>query len=187
MRPLRARERRLVALGLLAAALAVAWLAIVGPLIGGFFSRATERRELIAAYERGLGVIASRAAWRALDARQRQSAPRFALAASSEPLAADVLKERLVKLAADEGFTVVSISDLATDAPPGKIRLRADLQLTLTQLYESLKRLETEGAYVVVEYLAVSAERAAGSGRPAPLPARLERPNDPQPARARTS
>jgi hypothetical protein len=174
VRPLKARERRLVAIGLLAAALAVVWLALVAPLVGGFFARAAERRELIADYRRDRGVLASLPLWRAAEARQRQSAPRFALAAPSEPLAAEALKERLVKLAADEGFAVMATSDLAADAPPGKIRLRADLQLTLTQLYESLKRLETEGAYVVVEYLAISADRAAATGRSSPLAVRLE-------------
>ena len=187
MRPLAPRERRLLAIGLLVAALAVAWLAIVAPLVGGFAARAAERRELIAAYQRNRGVMASVAAWRALGEQQRKSAPRFAVAAPSELLATETLKERLVKLAADEGFTVVAISDLAADAPAGKIRLRADLQLTLTQLYESLKRLETEGPYVVVEYLAISADRAVAAGRSSPLAVRLEITAAWRPARARAS
>jgi hypothetical protein len=174
MRPLQPRERRFLALGLLAAALGLVWLAVVSPLVGGFFARAQERRELIATYQRNQRVMAQVGAWRALANEQRKDAPRFAIAAASEQLAAETLKSRLTKLAADEGFTVTALSDLAADAPAGKIRLRADLQLTLTQLYESLRRLETEGPYVVVEYLAVSADRALAAGRSSPMAVRLE-------------
>ncbi|MEO8926861.1 MAG: type II secretion system protein GspM [Caulobacteraceae bacterium] len=187
MRPLAPRERRLLAIGLLLAAVAVAWLAIVSPLVGGFFARADERRELIAAYGRNQRTMAQTATWRALADQQRKTGARFAMAAPSEPLAVEALKERVVKLAADEGFTVSALSDLAADAPPGKIRLRCDLQLTLTQLYESLKRLETEGPYVVVEYLAVSADRALATGRSSPLAVRLEITATYRPQRARAS
>lgn len=187
MRPLAPRERRLLAIGLLVAAIVVAWLAIISPLVGGFVGRAAERRELIAAYQRNRSIMASIATWRALGEQQRTNASRFAVAAPSELLGVEAIKERLVKLAADEGFTVVAISDQAADAPAGKIRLRADLQLTLTQLYESLKRLETEGTYVVVEYLAISADRAAATGRSSPLAVRLEITAAYRPVRARAS
>jgi len=174
VKPLQPRERRLVAIGLLMAAVAVAWLAIISPLVGGFFARAAERRELIDTYARNQRTMAQIATWRALADQQRASAPRFAIAATSQQLAAETLKARLIKLAADEGFTVSALSDLAADAPTGKIRLRCDLQLTLPQLYDSLRRLETEGTYVVIEYLAVSADQALASGRSSPVAVRLE-------------
>jgi hypothetical protein len=174
MRPLQPRERRFLAIGLLAAAVALAWLAIVSPVVGGFFARAEERRELIAAYQRNQRVVRQVRIWRAFADAQRGDTARFAIAAPSQQLAVEALKARLVKLAADEGFTITALSDLAADAPPGKIRLRADLQLNLTQLYESLRRLETEGPYVVVEYIAVSADRALATGRSSLLAVRLE-------------
>lgn len=174
MRPLQPRERQLLAVGVLVALVALAWFLILGPFIGGFFSRADERRQLADEYQRDQRVMAQARTWRVLAAKQRGDSVRFTIAAPSEALAAEALKGRLAKLAADEGFTVAAVSDLVADAPPGKVRLRADLQLTLTQLYESLRRLETEGTYVVVEYLAVSADRALSTGRSAPLAVRIE-------------
>jgi hypothetical protein len=187
MRPLQPRERRFLAVGLLAATLGLVWLAIVSPLVGGFFARAAERRELVAAFQRNQRVMAQVRIWRALADQQRSNSSRFAIAAPSQQLAVEALKDRLVKLAADEGFTVITLSDLAADAPAGKIRLRADLQLTLTQLHESLRRLETEGPYVVVEYLAVSADRALATGRSSLLAVRIEVTAAYRPARARAS
>jgi len=187
MRPLQTRERRLLAIGLLAAALGLVWLVIVSPVVGGFFARAAERRELISAYQRNQRVMAQVRVWRALGDEQRNNASRFAVTAPSQQLAAEAVKDRLAKLAADEGFTISALSDLAADAPTGKIRLRADLQLTLPQLYESLRRLETEGSYVVVEYLAVSADRALATGRSSPLAVRLEITAAYRPPRARSS
>jgi len=187
VRPLQPRERRLVAIGLLVAAAAALWLAVVSPLVGGFFARAAERRALIATYARNQRTLAQAATWRAAADQQRLSAPRFAIPAASQQLAAEALKARLLKLAADEGFTISALSDLAADSPTGEIRLRCDLQLTLTQLYDSLRRLETEGTYVVVDYLAISADQALASGRSSPLAVRLEVTAAWRPARARAS
>jgi hypothetical protein len=187
MRPLQSRERRILAVGLLLAALGFVWLAVISPLVGGFFARAEERTQLIADYQRNQRVMAQVGAWRIQAEDQRKSAPRFAIIAASQQLAVEALKDRVVKLAADEGFTVAAFSDLAADAPEGKIRIRADLQLTLTQLYASLRRLETEGCYVVVEYLAVSADRAVATGRSAPLAVRIEITAAYRPVRARAS
>lgn len=187
MRPLQPRERRILAVGLLAAALGLTWLVIVSPVVGGFFARAEERRELTDAFQRNQRVMAQVRVWRALANQQRDNQARFAIAAPSQQLAVEALKDRLAKLAAAEGFTVTALADLAADAPAGKIRLRADLQLTLSQLYESLRRLETEGSYVVVEYLAVSADRALATGRSSPLAVRLEITAAYRPVRARAS
>ena len=168
MRPLNPRERRLLAIGLLLGALAVVWLAIIAPLVGGFFDRAAERRQLLATYQRNQRIMAAIPVWRAGAGAQRARAPRFAINAPSEQLAVEILKERLLHLATDEGFTINAMQDLQANAPAGKVRVRADLQLSLTQLYESLRRLETEGSYVVVEYLSISADRAFQTGRLSP-------------------
>ena len=174
MRPLNPRERRLLAVGLLLGAIAVVWLGIIGPLVGGFFDRAAERRQLLATYQRNQRIMASIPVWRASANEQRKGAPRFAINAPSEQLAVEILKERLLRLATDEGFTIIAIQDLQANAPVGKVRVRADLQLSLTQLYEGLRRLETEGSYVVVEYLSISADRAFQTGRLSPMAVRVE-------------
>jgi len=173
VRPLTARERRLVAIALLLAALAVVWFLIVGPFVGGFFDRAAERRQLIASHQRNERTMASIPVWRKAAEAQRKRAGRFAISAQSEQFAADALKERLASLATDEGFQITAMQDLDADTTAPEAKVRADLQISLTQLNESLRRLETEGPYVV-EYLSVSADRALATGRASRLLVRLE-------------
>jgi hypothetical protein len=48
------------------------------------------------------------------------------------------------------------------------------MQLSLAQLCDSLRRLETEGAYVIVDYLSISADRALSTGHLSPIDVRLE-------------
>lgn len=186
MRPLATRERRLVAIGLLVAALALVYLIVISPLVGGFLDRAAERQALIANYQRDQRVMASIPMWRRTAETQRVTAQRFSLTAPSEQLAVEALKERLARLATEEGFQITAMQDLEADAPTGQARVRADLQLSLTQLNESLKRLETEGPYVV-EYLSVSADRALATGRSSRLVVRLEVSAPWRATRSRTS
>ncbi len=185
MRPLSARERRLVAIALLLAVVAVVWFLIVGPFVGGFFDRAAERRELIASHQRNERTLASIPIWRKAAEAQRRHAERFAIPAQSEQLAVEALKERLAALATNEGFQITAIQDLDADTA-AEAKVRADLQITLTQLHESLRRLETEGPYVV-EYLSVSADRALATGRSSRLLVRLEVGAPWRPVRSRPS
>ena len=173
MRPLSTRERRLVAIGLLVATVAIIWFLILSPFIGGFLDRAEQRRELIATHQRNQTLMAQIPLWGRLAEAQRRTADRFAIPAQSEQLAVEALKERLAKLAADEGFQITAMQDLDSDTPTSEAKVRADLQITLTQLHESIRRLETEGPYVI-EYLSVSADRALATGRSARLVVRLE-------------
>lgn len=186
MRPLSARERRLVAVALLIGVVAVVWFLIVGPFVGGFFDRAAERRELIASHQRNQRTMASIPVWGKAAEAQRRHAGRFAIPAQSEQLAADAVKERLASLATDEGFQITAMQDLEADTPTEEAKVRADLQISLTQLNESLRRLETEGPYVV-EYLSVSADRALATGRSSRLLVRLEIGAPWRAARSRTS
>ncbi|HEY5072439.1 MAG TPA: type II secretion system protein GspM [Caulobacteraceae bacterium] len=187
MRPLLPRERRLVAVGMLIAAVAVAWLAIVGPVVGGFYDRAAERRQLQATVQRNQRLMAALPAWRAVALAQRASTARFAISAPSEQIATETLKERLQHIAADEGFSVTAIEGLPADASAGTVKIRADMELSLPQLCESLRRVETEGAYVIVDYLSISADRALATGRLSPMAARLELSAAYRPARPRAS
>ena len=168
------RERRLIAVGILVLVIAVAWLAIARPLIDGFVDRAAERRRLTHLQQVDARLIASLPALQAAADAQRAASPRFALAAASESAASDALKARLRSLAAAEGFTLSAVEDLEADAPAGEVRLRADMTLTLTQLYETVRRLQSEDAYVVVDYVSVTADRSLAAGRLAPLDVRLE-------------
>jgi hypothetical protein len=186
MRPLSARERRLVAIALLLAAVALVYFAVIGPFVGGFVDRAAERQELILTHQRNQGIMASIPMLRQTAEAQRRNAQRFALAAPSDQLAVDALKETIARIAADEGYQITAMQDLQTDAPTGVARVRADMQLSLPQLTDSLKRLETEGPYVV-EYLSVSADRALVTGHSSRLVVRLEVSAPWRAARSRTS
>jgi len=185
MRPLSAREQKLLALALLVGAVALVWLAIVQPVVGGFSARAAERERLTQTWRRNDRLIAAMPAWRAASEQQRLTASRFSIDAPSERLAAEALKARIQQLAADEGFNVTGVEDVSDQAKPGEVRVRADGELTLTQLCDSLRRLETEGAFVIVDFIAISADRAAASGREAPLDVRLELSAAYRPPRAR--
>lgn len=174
MRTLTPRERRLVALGLLVLALGLGWLGIVQPLIAGFFDRAAERQQLRMALQRDDRIAAALPLWRQAADAQRRSEARFAIFAPSEALAVENLKGRLEHVAADEGYALGPVEDLQADAPVGATRIRADMTLGLTQLTHTLRRLENEGAYVVVDYLSITADEALIVGRLSPLRVRLE-------------
>jgi hypothetical protein len=105
--------------------------------------------------------------------------------APAAALAAEVLKERFQKLATDEGFAVAGIEDLQADTMPGLVRLRVDLNLTLAQLTETLKRLENEGAYVAIDYLSVTVPSDTAGATPGLLNVRLEFSAAWRPARGR--
>jgi hypothetical protein len=182
MRLLTARERRLLALGGLALALALVWLLIIGPLVWGFTDREAERRRLIAAYQLNARLIGSLPVLRAAAVAQRAGVARFAVLAPSEPLAAEAVKQRLQHLAAEEGFTIGAVEDLQADAAPATVKLRVDMTASLPQFYETIRRLESEDAYVVVDFVSVTADRSLAAGRLAPLDVRLELSADWRPA-----
>jgi type II secretion system (T2SS) protein M len=174
MRQLAPRESRLVAVGILVALIAAIWFGLIEPVIGGFVDRAGERRDLLATYARNERVLAGIAAWREQADSQKETARDFALVAPTEALAAEMLKQRLNRLTGQVGGTVQSVSDIQADVPTGWVRVRADLQLTMSQLYKSLARLESEAPYVVVGYVSVAADRASQTGHLATMDVRVE-------------
>lgn len=174
MKPLTPRERRLVAVAVLVGLVAVLLVGVVGPLVAGFADRARERTELQLEYRRNARLLASVAATRASALRQRTDADRFSVTAPNAQAAAEALKARIQRVAADEDFAISSAQEEADDSGRSRVRIRIDAVLTLTQLCDSLRRLESQGAYVIVDYLAVTADQALASGREGPLTVRLE-------------
>jgi hypothetical protein len=173
MRPLEPRERKIVAVAILVAVLVVAWYALIDPLLVGFISRAEERSDLLATYQRNERVLSAISAWRGEVDEQNSSAGQYGIVAPTKVLAAEALKQRLNRLAGTVGGAVTSVSEL----PPDKenwVRVRADLQLTMSQFYKSLTRLENEAPYVVVGYVSVAADRATQTGHLATMDVRIE-------------
>ena len=174
MRPLQPRERQIVAIAILVLVVLVAWFGLVQPVIGGFVARAEERTDLLAAYQRNERVLAGIASWRGEADQQDDSESDYAIVAPTQALAAEDLKQRLSRLATAVGGTVQATSELPAEAPDGWVRVRVDMQLTMSQLYRGLERLENEAPYVVVGYVSVVADRARQTGHLATMDVRVE-------------
>jgi len=174
MRPLAQGERRLIALGVLLALVAVIVLGVIVPVFGGMAARALERGDLVATYERNQRVLAGIPVWRAQAVEQKSTVSKFTITAPTQALAAEMLKQRISRMTNEEGGSVQTVSEIQGDTPDGWVKVRADLQLTMAQLYKSLARLESEAPYVVVGYLSVAADRAQKSGHAAPMDVRIE-------------
>ena len=174
MRPLQPRERQIVAIGILFAVVLVFWFGLVQPVIGGFIGRAEERSELLETYKHNQRILAGISTWRAQADQQNMTAAQYSIVAPTKVLAAENLKQRLTRLAGGVGGTVQNIAELPAEGPDGWVRVRADLQLTMSQLYKSLNRLENEAPYVVVGYVSVVADRAVQTGHLATMDVRIE-------------
>lgn len=173
MKSLSPRERRLVALGILVALIVGVLGLVVQPIADGFIERAAEREDLLAEYERNARVLDGTAAWRELAGRQAGDAATFALIAEDGPGAVSALQSRLGDVLSQEGATVRSVGE--RDAMrPDWVRVGAEVEMTLSQLYRSLERLEREDPYVLVESLAIAADRTTAIGEPSRLSVRLE-------------
>jgi type II secretory pathway component PulM len=174
MRPLQPRERQIVAIGILVLAAIVAWFGLIDPILGGFIARAEERSELLDTYQRNQRVLSEIATWRAQADQQKMTEMQYAVVAPTKVLAAESLKQRLTRLANTVGGSVQTMAELPAEAPEGWVRVRADMQLTMSQLYKSLARLENEAPYVVVGYVSVVADRAVQTGHLATMDVRIE-------------
>lgn len=156
-RPLSARERRLVAVGLLLLALAACWSLLLHPVLEGTAERAERRELLLRERERSQRLLAGLGPWREAAERQRQSAGDFALQAPTPALAAEALLARLRDLVAAQGGGTAAVTALdADDRWPGWVRARIEGPLTETQLTALLRQLEAP-PHLVLTDLAVSA------------------------------
>lgn len=165
------REGRLLAVGLLALAAALAWLLLVRPVLAGFDAREAERQGLLFDYQRNERIIASarqqRAALRAL----RADAADWGYAAPGRELAADLLRERIVNAVRAERGQMGATETL--DTAPGTVGVRAALTLPTGRLAALVAALENGRPWVAVDTLSVGAERAAAAGRAGPIDVRV--------------
>src|SRR5262249_47406238 len=88
-------------------------------------------------------------------------------------LALNTLRTRVAGIANGQG-ALAAFQPMEANVPPGWVRARADLHLTMDQLYQGLIRLERSEPYVVVEYLSVGADRALQTGHLAEMDVRIE-------------
>jgi general secretion pathway protein M len=174
MKRLTQREGRIVAVGILVGVIGLVWLAVIGPIVHGFVSRSHERAELRDTYVRDQRLLAAIPVWRRQAEQQRASAVRFSYGAPTDALASDLLKERIARVITAQGGTLKAAQEIPADNAGGWVAVRAELQLNMNQLYESLKRLENEDPYVSIDYVSVVADEAFKTGHLAPMDVRIE-------------
>lgn len=172
MTRLSARERRLVAVLLLVAAIALAWFGLVAPVADGFAGRAERRAALRDTYARDERTIGQIPAMSRQADLQRRDRARYLLVAPTPAAAAAVLKERLGGTVAAAGGEVRTVEDVA--APAGRLRARLDARLTLPQLTAVLQRLETAPPLLLVDAMTVATDPGRQAAGPAPMDVRLE-------------
>ncbi len=164
--------RRVVAFGLLVLVLAILGLGVIWPIAQGFSDRAAERAQLAEDLAYGRELVASRSAWRVLLMRQRADGGDFAVAAPSASAAAQLSMDRIGSAIQRPGGLLSSLRE--QPAAPGEARLRVEARLTLTQLVASLRLLEGQKPFVIIEGLSVATDPAASAGQPSPMEVQID-------------
>jgi general secretion pathway protein M len=172
MRPLSARERKLVAVGLLVLLVALVWGVIVAPVIDGFTQRAEQRALLRTAYARNSRLISAVPALRRQAERQSETLRAFVIPATNPVLARAALRDRLRRDVTALGGEVIGLQDIP--APTGTVRAGVQVRMTLEQMQRLLVSLNDTPPYLVTESLRVSADRALETGHLDLLDVRLE-------------
>lgn len=172
IRQLSAREAKLVAVAILLGVLALAWYALVAPVVGGFADRAARRDELRAAYARDTRIAAQIPSIRRAADAQRADLARFVLVPAAGAGPSDLLRDRIAAAVAASGGALRGVEEAA--AAPGAVKLRADLQLTTGQLAALLANLQRGAPLLIVDSLTVAADEAFQTNRSANMDVRLE-------------
>ena len=95
MKPLNPRERKLVAIAILVALLAVVWAGAIAPLADGISARADRRQELLQVYAANDRLIGNIGHLRRVAEQQAGAQAPFVLGAADLDSANEALKERL--------------------------------------------------------------------------------------------
>lgn len=166
------RERRLVAVALLFALIALLLYGIVLPVTDGFAERSAARTALHETYVRDERAVLQIAAIRRAAETQRRDAARFRLDGATAAAAGDRLKERAGAAITASGGDLRSVEDIAASA--GTLRVRAEARLTTAQLSTVLSGLQGGAPLIVIENLSVTADQSFQTGRAGPMDVRLE-------------
>lgn len=157
------RERRLIALFILVACVALVWLTIIAPIISGFSERAAERTALLQRYQVNQRTIASIPRLRRQAEQQRETLRSFAVIAPTSAAAGAQIEERLQRVIETAGGELRNLEDVSTTAR--QVRVLASARLSLGQVGAVLTRLQNETPFLNIETLNISADQAAISGR----------------------
>lgn len=172
MRPLSLRERRLVAVLILVAVVALVFRLVIAPLTNGFAERAARKRDLALQYEHNVRVIATVPRLTRAAERMRADVRPFTLAADDVQGARDLLKERLQQTVERAGGEFRSAADVEAD--PSWVRAGATARLTLPQLTAVLAALQNTPPWLVIDTLTIGADDALVTGRASNMDVQLE-------------
>ena len=172
MNSLSDRERRLIAILVLVAVIALGWLAILSPIISGFEARAAERERLALVQASNQRLIDNVARLRRQAEAQKADMARFHVIAPTPAAAAEQLKDRVAALVGEAGGEVRALQDI--EAGEGRIELRVEARLGSGQLPRLLERLQNAEPLLVVRSLSVSAPAALGADVSAPSSRNLD-------------
>jgi general secretion pathway protein M len=164
--------RRLVAVALLILVVGVVSLGLVSPIVAGFADRAAERTQLGDELARDRALIAQRDLWRVALGRQREEAGAYSVLAPDAGSAARMSMDRVTTAIQTPGGVLTSLREQPSS--PGEAKLRVEAHLTLTQLAASLRLLEGQKPFVIIEALTVAADPATTTGQSSPLEVRID-------------
>jgi hypothetical protein len=177
------RERRLVALLVLVAMIALADLAVIAPIADGFADRARQREDLQARYYANDRIIAAIPRLRRQAEAQNKLLDHFALAAPDAGTASDMLREKLQAAVTAAGGDFRGGEDMPP--LPGSVATRVSARLSSAQLFTLLAQVQNAHPLITITALGVGADDALVTGQAATLDVRLEAsvPYHPAPAR----
>jgi Tfp pilus assembly major pilin PilA len=163
MRALSSRERKLVALLMLFAVIALVWALVVGPIVAGFVERSAQRVALTEQYQANQRIIGSIPRLRRQAERQRDELRNFVVSGPTKAAATSALQERIQRTIESEGGEIRAIEDASTN--DAFVKVRASTRMMLKPTTAILSRLQNEPPYLKVEALSVTADEAVISGR----------------------
>ena len=161
MKPLNPRERKLVAIAILVALLAVVWAGVIAPLADGFSARADRRQELLQVYAANDRLIGNIGHLRRVAEQQAGAQAPCVLGAADLDSANEALKERLSTTATALGGEIRAAD--AIETRPGWAAVGVSAVMTRRQLIDWLRQLSATPPWLVVNDLQISADRAINS------------------------
>lgn len=166
------REQRLIALLILIAACAMAWIGIGQPIMEGFDQRREERAQLLLVHQRNQQAAAALPLLRAAARSQRTDAARFNLPATNAA-DADLRLREVIRAAAGRNEIVMKPSQ-SNPTRPGWASVRVDGVAGLDALGRFLADLQNGQPLVLVTSTNIAANKAFQTGAAAPMEIQLE-------------
>lgn len=172
MRPTSPRERKLVALLILVALIAILWFAIVAPISAGFSARSQQRDQLNLRYLHNQRTIASVPRLRRQAEDARRNIETYVIRAPGAEAGREVLKERVQRIVERSGGEVRGSGD--AEAQAGWARATITARMSLPQLVSTLDQLQNTPPWIIVENLSVEANDALVTGQSSAMDVHIE-------------